>query len=122
MTTRTRPSLPLDFGRADFRTVRVLTVLAALVYPAVSVVPQLVRWIGGRPLTYLGHLEAVGPEVAGAAVRPARVTYSDEVVWTIPGASPGQWLGSLLLPLVTTACIVAGAVLRAPVAGPRWTG
>ena len=111
MMNKHRPRRPIEFGRADFRAVRVLTVLAALIYPATTVVPQLVQWIGGRPLIYRGHVRAVGPDVAGAASPPARVTYSDEVVWTIPGASPTQWLGSLLLPLVATACIVVGALL-----------
>lgn len=111
MTPTRRPRQPIVFDQTDFRMVRILTVLAAVLYPALTVVPQLVQWIGGRPLTYLGHVRAVGPEVSGAALPPAQVTYSDEVVWTIPGASPTQWLGSLLLPLVTTACIIAGAVL-----------
>jgi hypothetical protein len=96
------------FGRTDVVALRVLIVLGAAAYLGLVLAPQLVRWISGDPLIWLGQVADDGPELPGLAAPGAAVRYADTVEWTIQNATAGQWLASLAPTIITTLILLGG--------------
>lgn len=106
-----RSSAVWRFGRADRITLRVLVILAGVAYLGLVLLPQLVAWASHDPLTWSGNVRTPGPVIPGVASPGSTVAYDDSVVWTIPGASTGQWLASLAPTILTGLLLTTGLLL-----------
>lgn len=91
--------------RDDWSLVRTVLALSAIV-PAVPVVGGLVDWFSGKPLVF-DTIAVVEPPAVNDPGLTDGVTgvYTGQATYTIPDASPAQWLAALAPALVTFAVI-----------------
>lgn len=99
------------FSRGDYLATKLALVAVAVAYPGLALVPRLLSWAGGQPLTLTGQSAAGPGPVLDEPTPGIEGRYTDQVTWTVADASAGQWLAALAPTLMTALLLVVGAVV-----------
>ncbi|MGI8459110.1 MAG: DUF2975 domain-containing protein [Propionibacteriaceae bacterium] len=100
-----------ELGRADYLITKAVLVAAPALYVAASLVPALLAWARGTPLTWASTVGE--PDTAGATVQGLRAAtgrFDGSMTWTIPDPSTLQRLLALVPGLEVAVLVTAGSV------------
>lgn len=97
--------------RSDWIGTQVLLALVLAACLGAYLLPAVASWLSGDPLVVESQVPQTAPVPDLQPLGGASVAYDGHVRWTLPGATTGQWLLSLLPVVLTSGLVVAGTVL-----------
>ncbi len=98
-------------GRADYVSTKAVLLLAPVIFVAAGLLPALLDWVRGAPLTWASVVgEDAVPTASVQGLRGATARFDGSVTWTIPDPSTLQRVLALLPGLEIAFLVGAGSV------------